>query len=63
MGFIWRLRVLTQEREGTNVDADIFSLAHMVVLQGSTVVDEDFSFIELSTIDCSTILWLQLGRY
>jgi hypothetical protein len=43
MGFIWRLRVLTLEHEGTNVGADIFSLAHMVVLQGSTVVDEDFS--------------------
>jgi hypothetical protein len=44
MGFIWRLRVLTQEGKGTNVRADIFSLAHMVVLPGSTVVDEDFSF-------------------
>jgi hypothetical protein len=43
MGFIWQLRVLTQEGEGTNVGADIFSLAHMVVLQGSTAVDEDFS--------------------
>jgi hypothetical protein len=60
MGFIWQLRVLTQEGEGTNVGADIFSLAHMVVLQGSTAVDEDFSF--KYTLDCSTILWLQLGR-
>jgi hypothetical protein len=44
MAFIWRLRVLTQEGKGTNVGANILSLAHMVVLQGSTVVDEDFSF-------------------
>jgi hypothetical protein len=43
MGFIWRLRVFIQEGKGTNVGADIFSLAHMVVLQRSTVVDEDFS--------------------
>jgi hypothetical protein len=44
MGFIWRLRVLTQEGKGTNVGANILSLPHMVVLQGSSVVDEDFSF-------------------
>jgi hypothetical protein len=59
MDFIWQLRVLTQEGKGTNVGVDIFSLAHMVVLQGSIVVDEDFSF--KYTLDSSTILWLQLG--